>query len=378
MSTGSRWGRCIGCCPAVLSVVHPLVEPWAAETAALLYAGDDAVLSHESAAAVWGLAVIPSFVVITRDWPQGREPAAAAPPPGQGPGHPRRPHASGLSGDLPGADPDRLRRRRPGDRSAAQRGAGAEAGHGRGDPRGDGRAARAARASRPLRALLETEQDSGFTRSEAERHPEAAHRGVGDRAADLQHLMSTGVEADAYWPRLKLVIEVDGYQAHGHWAAFQRDRAKANRLVAAGFVVLRFTWHQLTQRPMQVVAEIARTLARLDARGGLNTDMQPLQSGRAGMLSGHAVLGCRVLVPGGDGGRRSGDAAGGAAGPTAGRGGPSPGTGPVAAPDAAAGRAGDPRRGAGGRVHLAAAQDLPAPREGRASRDRAARSICGR
>ena len=51
--------------PGVLSVVHPLVEPWAAETAALLYAGDNAVLSHETAAAVWGLAAIPSFVVIT-------------------------------------------------------------------------------------------------------------------------------------------------------------------------------------------------------------------------------------------------------------------------------------------------------------------------
>ena len=62
------------------------------------------------------------------------------------------------------------------------------------------------------------------------------------------------------------MIEVDGYQTHGHYQAFQRDRAKANRLVSAGFVVLRFTWHQLTQRPMQVVAEIARTLARLDAR----------------------------------------------------------------------------------------------------------------
>src|SRR6185312_2594364 len=51
--------------PAVLSVVHPLLEPWAAETAALLYAGDDAVLSHETAAALWGLAATPSFVVIT-------------------------------------------------------------------------------------------------------------------------------------------------------------------------------------------------------------------------------------------------------------------------------------------------------------------------
>jgi hypothetical protein len=30
-------------------------------------------------------------------------------------------------------------------------------------------------------------------------------------------------------------------------------------------VVLRFTWHQLTHSPLQVVAEIARTLGRLEA-----------------------------------------------------------------------------------------------------------------
>jgi hypothetical protein len=51
--------------PSVLSVVSPLIEPWAAETAALLYAGDDAVISHDSAAALWGLAAHPSFVAIT-------------------------------------------------------------------------------------------------------------------------------------------------------------------------------------------------------------------------------------------------------------------------------------------------------------------------
>ena len=126
-------------------------------------------------------------------------------------------------------------------------------------------AARAAEGVKALRTLLAAEQDSGFTRSEAER---ILKRLVEESGIErpVFNTRVAGVEADAYWPRLKLVIEVDGYLAHGHWAAFQRDRAKANRLVAAGFVVLRFTWHQLTQRPMQVVAEIARTLARLDAQ----------------------------------------------------------------------------------------------------------------
>src|SRR5690242_13708732 len=50
--------------PGVLSMVDPLLEPLSAETAALLYAGDDALLSHDSAAALWGLTAHPSFVVI--------------------------------------------------------------------------------------------------------------------------------------------------------------------------------------------------------------------------------------------------------------------------------------------------------------------------
>ena len=51
--------------PGVLAVVDPLFEPWAAETAALLYAGADTVISHDSAAAIWGLASSPSFVALT-------------------------------------------------------------------------------------------------------------------------------------------------------------------------------------------------------------------------------------------------------------------------------------------------------------------------
>jgi hypothetical protein len=74
--------------PSVLSVVHPLIEAWAAETAALLYAGENAVLSHETAAALWGLAAIPSFVAITLIGPQGREPAGPSTAQGPGGRHP--------------------------------------------------------------------------------------------------------------------------------------------------------------------------------------------------------------------------------------------------------------------------------------------------
>ena len=103
------------------------------------------------------------------------------------------------------------------------------------------------------------EQDTGFTRSEAERILKRIVTDSGIKRPIFNTYVE-GVEVDAYWPRLGLVIEVDGYLTHGRWATFQRDRAKANKLIGAGFVVLRFTWHQLTRKPMVVLAEIVRAL----------------------------------------------------------------------------------------------------------------------
>ena len=97
-----------------------------------------------------------------------------------------------------------------------------------------------------MRALLQVERDSGFTQSNAERRLKRLVRDSGLERPRFNTDVE-GVRTDAYWPRLKVVVEVDGYQAHGHGAAFQRDRARDRRLIAAGLVVLRFTWHQLTE-----------------------------------------------------------------------------------------------------------------------------------
>lgn len=250
--------------PAVLSVVHPLLEPWAAETAALLHAGDDAVLSHETAAALWGLAATPSFVVIMLINRRLRS----------------QPGLSIHSVKQLDIRDARLHKGFP--VTSVARTLIDCAGTGRAVDRllNEARALKLVTNSeihtamdrcpgrkgvKALRAVLEAEKESGFTRSEAER---VLKRLIDEGGLERPIFNTTvmGVEADAHWPRLKLVVEVDGHQFHGSYRAFVRDRAKANRLVAAGFVVLRFTWPQLTQRPMLVVAEIARTLGRLEAR----------------------------------------------------------------------------------------------------------------
>lgn len=68
--------------------------------------------------------------------------------------------------------------------------------------------------------------------------------------------------ADVLFPDVGLVIEVDGAAYHGA-ARFQHDRTRQNRLVAAGYTVLRFTWEDLTRRPDAVARQVAAMLARL-------------------------------------------------------------------------------------------------------------------
>jgi very-short-patch-repair endonuclease len=66
---------------------------------------------------------------------------------------------------------------------------------------------------------------------------------------------------DFLWPRQRVIVETDGWAAHGHRAAFEADRARDAALQALGYVVVRFTWRQLTDEPALVAARLAATLA---------------------------------------------------------------------------------------------------------------------
>jgi very-short-patch-repair endonuclease len=65
---------------------------------------------------------------------------------------------------------------------------------------------------------------------------------------------------DFAFPAAKLAIEVDGWAYHSDVDRFRADRQKGNALVRAGWLLLRFTWHDLTNRPVYVVAEIRAAL----------------------------------------------------------------------------------------------------------------------
>jgi very-short-patch-repair endonuclease len=67
--------------------------------------------------------------------------------------------------------------------------------------------------------------------------------------------------ADFLWPQHRLIVEVDGYGAHGTRSAFEADRSRDVELKLLGYEVVRFTWRQLTSQPSHV-ARILRRLLR--------------------------------------------------------------------------------------------------------------------
>jgi hypothetical protein len=66
-------------------------------------------------------------------------------------------------------------------------------------------------------------------------------------------------DVDALHESTKIVVELDGKQFHGP-DRFQADRTRDQRLAAAGYVVLRFTWDDLINRPDDVIERIRRTM----------------------------------------------------------------------------------------------------------------------
>lgn len=71
----------------------------------------------------------------------------------------------------------------------------------------------------------------------------------------------THVEPDFAWPALGLIVETDGWETHGTRAAFAGDRQRDRRLAREGWLVLRFTWHEIEHEPDRVIAELGSVMA---------------------------------------------------------------------------------------------------------------------
>ena len=75
----------------------------------------------------------------------------------------------------------------------------------------------------------------------------------------------SGKEPDFRWPRHKLIVEVDGFDTHRTRQAFEDDRARDRKHLAAGWRVVRITHRQLHEQPRELAADLARLLPRLSA-----------------------------------------------------------------------------------------------------------------
>jgi very-short-patch-repair endonuclease len=228
----------------VYAVGHGAVTPRGWCRAALLAVGPDAVLSHHSAAYLWGLLDPPAAVHVITSRNLRRRANLVTHVAALGAGDRR------WAGSLPVTSPLRTLH----------------------DLRNDPQIATALREAQIARLLTREELgatrlerlldaiEAQPTRSELERAllRLVAHAGL---PRPLVNRLIGRHTVDFAWPDHRLVVETDGYHAHGDRRAFERDRARDAELAALGWTVIRVTWHQLRTEPLRVAARLAQALA---------------------------------------------------------------------------------------------------------------------
>jgi len=235
--------------------------------AAVLACGTGAVLSHRSAAALWGFADDHRRIDVTVAGRTGRSRAGI----GVHNGDALAPHDVGVRNRIPCTAPartlldlagvatcraleravDRAEELRLFDLDALQA---AMCDH----PRHRGR--------RPLATLLAEYGPATVTRSDAEERMLTliAASGLPQPRVNAWIALdgNTGYEADILWPEARLVVEVDSRTYHARRKAFAHDRQRDRRLALAGFETRRYAAAELTSHPERVVTELRSFLTR--------------------------------------------------------------------------------------------------------------------
>jgi hypothetical protein len=67
-------------------------------------------------------------------------------------------------------------------------------------------------------------------------------------------------EVDALFPAQRVIVELDGYRYHHSRASFERDRERDAATLAAGHVTVRITWERLRDHPQREATRLHKIL----------------------------------------------------------------------------------------------------------------------
>jgi very-short-patch-repair endonuclease len=81
------------------------------------------------------------------------------------------------------------------------------------------------------------------------------------------HPRIAGLEVDFAHRRKRVVIEADGWEFHSARPAFEEDRRRDALLAAEGWLVVRVTWWQAVEQPLEVAERLRAALDRRFRRG---------------------------------------------------------------------------------------------------------------
>lgn len=112
-----------------------------------------------------------------------------------------------------------------------------------------------------LRRALALYRPPRFTRSGLERHflDLAEHVGL---PRPVTGYNEAGYELDVYWPELRFAVELDVFETHGTREAFEEDRLRQEDLKLAGVELTRVTGRRLEREPDRVLERVARLLGQ--------------------------------------------------------------------------------------------------------------------
>lgn len=89
------------------------------------------------------------------------------------------------------------------------------------------------------------------------------HRLPQPRFNDWISLSGKNYQVDCHWPDTGQIVELDGWEGHGTRSAFRDDRSRDRALRVGGYSVTRLTWNQLDDEPEQIASDL-RVLLKVD------------------------------------------------------------------------------------------------------------------